>query len=115
MVESRRRSDDLAEAGKNDFSRERFFVSAEDQIKIIEAEGDVSWRVNVVRCLPLTVGVSEYTNDQITKIGKSKNLVPNASYRVGGKSIFIMTPARIGDGQRVLKMIGPKGTKFEKI
>ena len=115
MVEARIGSQGLTEASRNNFSLERFFVTADDQIRIIESEGRKAWVVNVENCFPLTVGVSELEDGEISKSGRHKRLIPGEAYRVCGKSIFIATTIRSAHGQRILKMIGPVGTKFEKV
>lgn len=115
MVESNRRSRDLTEASKNNFAKEKFFVSAEDQIQITDLQSQRKWSVNIHNCVPFVVAVNELVDDKLKTIGRHKSLVPNKLYQVGGQSIYIMTTLRMGDGVRLLKMIGPEGTKFEKM
>lgn len=114
MVESVNGKSGLKEASRNNFSRRRFFVSAEDQIHITEPGGGKSWVVNVMSLRPLVVGVNEYRDDELARVGKVRDLRANKPYRVAEKRIFIIATARIGDGHRLLNMIGPVGTKFEK-
>lgn len=115
MVGERAGEQGLIEASRNNFAEGRFFVSADDQIRIVEPDSGSAWVVKVETCVPLTVEVDELKDGEISRTGKPSNLVSREAYRVGGRSIFIATTPRIEDGRRVLKLIGPEGTTFEKV
>lgn len=115
MVAERVGEQGLTEASRNNFTLGRFFVTADDQIKIVGSDGVDTWVIRVVNCTPLIVGVNELKDGEVSRISRPTDLVPGEAYQVGGKNIYIATTSRVRRGQRMLKMTGPEGTKFEKV